>query len=883
MMIIRRIELTHYRGVTNQKVDLDDGITVIEGPNEVGKTSLAEALRLLFEFKDTSKHHDVKSTFPVDRDEGPCIEAEIETGPYRFVYRKRFKKKPETQLTVLAPTPESLTGEEAHERAIAIMAETLDVDLWRALQVEQGVALDQAVLSDSKALSVALDAASGSAGSGAEYGPIYDRATSEYLRYFTGTGKETKDLKTCSVIADELRQRLDEVVVRLAELGKDTERSARLSELIHQLEEGLPNLEAEATEARTNWEMVSKLVEQARTARAEADTAGLRAKQTRDEVAAREKLKKDLATTESELSELESSSKDDVDAWENAGIEHKKTEAEVTERKEALGVATTRQEQCHADRDYRQDESEVERFNDRLKFISEAEETKRRALEIVESTKITEDTYKILQDLDRAVEVAKGQLAAGGPTVHLTACVDLEVEVGGESTQIDKDSGLELSIERTTTIRVPDILEATVEPGSSTYDLSQTVERTREQLKETLRKNGIESVGAAFEVLREVGSAKGNITQADEQIKQHLRDLSRDEIIAKSTALEKRVTEYEDARDSAMSLPPSIETAEEAYSRAAEGYTEALDKYEGACTVEFRARERLESFRGSTDQTRLALDTKRNELERLNKENGDAEKGTAFDILEKDCIAQENLASEAQDAARGIDADLQIQDPDRIEALLNSAEAALDNGRKSLQGNITERSGVEGRLDANREQGLAEEHGHLEANLSSAIMEQDRYQASAEAARLLFETLNRHRDQARRAYVAPLKSLIDKLGKVVFSVDFEVTLSDELTVESRTMHGITVPYSGLSGGAKEQVGLLVRIAAAMMVSDDSGVPLILDDTLGYSDPDRIKTMCAMLSQAGRECQIIILTCTPERFRWIGGAKFLRIADEPEAM
>lgn len=880
-MIIRRIELTNYRGVTKQKVDLDDGVTVIEGPNEVGKTSLAEALRLLFEYKDSSKHHDVKDTFPVDRDEGPCVEAEIETGPYHFVYRKRFKKKPETQLTVLAPTPESLTGEEAHERANALLAETLDVDLWRALQVDQGVALDQVALSDSQALSAALDAASGSAGSGAEYGPIYDRARDEYLRYYTGTGKETKELKACGEIADTLTQRLDEVKTRLDALQKDTERSAQLSDRIQELEQELPRLESDAAEANKNWLEVSKLVEQARTARAEAEAAELRAKQAGDKVEAREKLKNDVGVAETELKEIESSSKDDVDSWEKAGVEHKKAETEVAERKEALDAATMRQEQCRADRDFRGDESEVERFEDRLKFIEEAEEAKRAALEKVASTRLTEKAYKQLQDLDRAVEVAKGQLEAGGPTVHLTAGVDLKVEVDGESTQLRKGSRSELSIEHSTTIRVPDVLEVTVEPGSSTYDLNQAVEGARGELEKAFQKHGIESVAAAFDMLREVESAKGDIKRADEQIQQHLRDLSRDEIVARSTALAKRVAEYEETRESDLPLPPSIEDAEKAFGKAEEDCVAASDEWERAHTLELKAREHLESLRVATDQTRLNLETKKNESERLEKDLRDAEKAMAFDKLEKELGIEEKRAGEARNAAEKIDADLQVRDADRVEALCNSAEAALENERKSLQNHINERAGVEGRLDANREQGLAEERGHLEAKLSNACMERDRYRASAEAASLLFETLDRHREQARRAYVAPLKSRVDKLGKVVFSADFEVSLSDELTVESRTMDGITVPYNCLSGGAKEQMGLLVRIAAAMTVSDESGVPLILDDTLGYSDPDRIKTMCAMLSQAGRECQVIILTCTPERFRGIGGAEFLRMADEPE--
>ena len=63
---------------------------------------------------------------------------------------------------------------------------------------------------------------------------------------------------------------------------------------------------------------------------------------------------------------------------------------------------------------------------------------------------------------------------------------------------------------------------------------------------------------------------------------------------------------------------------------------------------------------------------------------------------------------------------------------------------------------------------------------------------------------------------------------------------------------------------------------ALSVARDEGVPLLLDDTLGHSDPERLRSMAAMLSRAGEECQIIVLTCSPERFRAVGGARVERI-------
>ena len=93
---------------------------------------------------------------------------------------------------------------------------------------------------------------------------------------------------------------------------------------------------------------------------------------------------------------------------------------------------------------------------------------------------------------------------------------------------------------------------------------------------------------------------------------------------------------------------------------------------------------------------------------------------------------------------------------------------------------------------------------------------------------------------------------------------------------SRTLNGETIVYDDLSIGAKEQIGILTRLAAARIVSSQEGVPLIIDDALGFSDPGRLQTMGAAIASAGDDCQIILLTCTPGRFMHVGNASVVRL-------
>ena len=161
-MKLHRLVLTNYRGITHREIEFPDrGVIVVSGANEIGKSSMIEALDLLLESKDRSTKKDVKQVKPTHADVGAEVTAEISTGAYRFVYRKRFHKRSETELTVLAPKREQLTGDEAHERVRAILAETVDTGLWQAQRVLQATSTEAVDLSGCDALSRALDVAAG--------------------------------------------------------------------------------------------------------------------------------------------------------------------------------------------------------------------------------------------------------------------------------------------------------------------------------------------------------------------------------------------------------------------------------------------------------------------------------------------------------------------------------------------------------------------------------------------------------------------------------------------------------------------------------------------------------------------------------------------------
>ncbi len=180
-------------------------------------------------------------------------------------------------------------------------------------------------------------------------------------------------------------------------------------------------------------------------------------------------------------------------------------------------------------------------------------------------------------------------------------------------------------------------------------------------------------------------------------------------------------------------------------------------------------------------------------------------------------------------------------------------------------------------LESHGEQGLARRQDDAATIRQHLAHEVAAIERRAEAARLLFDRFAARRDEARTRYAAPFRSRIEQLGRLVFGPSLEVELAPDLRIATRTLDGVTIDFDQLSSGAQEQLDLLSRLACAAIVANSGGAPVVFDDALGWTDPARLEKMGAALDFAGRTCQIIVLTCTPDRYATIGNAAVVRLS------
>lgn len=135
----------------------------------------------------------------------------------------------------------------------------------------------------------------------------------------------------------------------------------------------------------------------------------------------------------------------------------------------------------------------------------------------------------------------------------------------------------------------------------------------------------------------------------------------------------------------------------------------------------------------------------------------------------------------------------------------------------------------------------------------------------------LRDALEAARTTARDHYFRPVMAELKPLLGLLFE-DASVTF-DEETLLPRTVrrNGLEEPVGVLSGGMREQLAVLTRLAfARLLAKDGQPAPVILDDALVYSDDDRIERMFDALHRQASDQQIIVFSCRQRAFSQLGG-------------
>lgn len=871
-MRILRIKLRNFRGVAECEVHFPrDGVSLVAGDNEVGKSSIAMAIDALIEHLDSSKRQEVLALKPVHRDEGAEVEADIEAGPYQFTYFKRFHRQAQTNLTIRSPRAENLSGREAHERVSEILRETVDMALWKALRIEQGSELLPPDLSAQKRLSSALDAAAGSAKAGEGDESLYDAAHAEMLRYFTDGGSERKDFRQRGEESNAAAQAAAELRQRLTELGKDSEGSESLEQQLTKDEPELVRLRKVATERQQAVFALTELDSAVATAEAKLDVARKQLGIAEEQARQRAELRSDVDARQRAQDDAQDEFERERSLGSSDAASSDQATRAVAEALAARDAAEVRLTLARKDLRFRQSEHDLALLSERLARVERAQVKLARADQMLEGPRVQDDDLKALRSAGEEVAKAKAVLQTESPRLRLAAQRKLSIELDGERREVAPGASIEAQFSEKLALDLPELARLEVLTSHSAAEQRRKLSEAERAVGRILERLGVTDEAAATRRRDEQRDALKDRKDSEEVVLESLRDLTELSMREKIARLEAEVRDYPKTRDVGGPLPSDVSAAKRAEKAAEDALEEARKVLAAADNESKRIGEanKKQALALARAQQKLATAQAERKIAAEKLELARAERADAQ--LEAEVGAARQSLAVADSAQKLARAALSAASPEETRALADNAKRAADRAEDHLKQQQQRLAQLKGKLEAMGEEGLAEKLDAAAAKSDQLARQFERERARASAAKLLFETLHAARADARSAYVAPLREQIERLGRLVFGPTLSLHLSEELAIVNRTLDNVTVPFEQLSGGTREQLGILARLACAILVSKQGGAPVILDDTLGYTDDSRLERMGAAIALAGRNCQVIILTCMPRRYASVGDA------------
>ena len=176
-------------------------------------------------------------------------------------------------------------------------------------------------------------------------------------------------------------------------------------------------------------------------------------------------------------------------------------------------------------------------------------------------------------------------------------------------------------------------------------------------------------------------------------------------------------------------------------------------------------------------------------------------------------------------------------------------------------------------LESAGTQGLEERQAALARDLEQAQRRAEELRRRAAALDHLQKLLKDKRGALTRKLQAPLQKHLNHYLQLLFP-QAHLEIDETLSPGPLTRSGPAGPESGafeaLSFGAREQMGVISRLAYADLLRE-AGRPtlIILDDALVHSDEGRLALMKRILFDVCTRHQILLFTCHPSKWRDLG--------------
>jgi DNA repair exonuclease SbcCD ATPase subunit len=881
------ITVRNYRIHRDLTVELDPERTVIGGPNESGKSTLAEAAHRALFLKargNREEHRAMKSDL---HGGNPEVEVRFETGGREYTVAKKFSGNNGTALLTEAGG-ETWHDSDAEQRLLELLradatgasAKEL-LNHWGHLWAWQGeVARDPMQLANAKGddLVGLLQAEGGAVLQMSQRDKqVANAMDSAVAEIFTNKGeprvqsaygqaaKAAGEAQAGCDQAEEQFRKLEEAITGYREAGDDL---AEQGKIITDLEDGKKDLgkrdekikrlqqeqTGQSTAAQTVGEKYNEILK--------ADQSITVCRETTGE------LETGLAPGRKALKELKTARKKATANWQAA--------------QEALDQANEAAKNIRDHHGLARDHGELFKLAETLTGLEEKwsqAEALRKTIKVCRKKlarlpRVDTSLIERLQELENGAGTLETKLNATAARIELLAG---EVDVSVDGAPLTAGNPAEITHDAELVVGEVARLKISPGGGENLDNLRQQAADARKAFESALHEAAVVSTSKAVEVraVRDELSSQQRTAEAEltglggDDIKQQL-----DETKTKHETLDGRL---ERARD--FNPPENRETAEASEQALSAKLTDSeiaestrLANRNSQIKAKDEADKNAEAKSDEISGQETNLTTKKAELEALIKIHGE-DQSRAENL--QSLLAKKNAADQQLKLTK---AELKKLQPDSIQADLDRNQRALNNANEIRQKADVKQGIAKGifTTDGSADPKAELETAQLRAQAAQARLSNE--QRQARATQLLDQFFQEQKQELDDQYGNQLANKVAEYLTRLYGDDTSASIrSDEdgfaaMSINRPKLAGRSFAFDTLSGGTQEQTAAALRLAMAEILAagHDDCLPVVLDDAFANSDPQRIVRIQAMLDHAAvRGLQVIVLTCNPAEYASLG--------------
>ena len=895
-MKLRKLSVNQFRRFTEptRLGELCDGLNLVVGPNELGKSTLLDALRSVLFERNSSRAQQIKALQNDRSGAAPVIELVFEINGAEYTLTKRFVKSPYARLQ--CPDGTLLEADAAENRLRSLLgfaeagnrgATSESLGMWGVLWVQQGQSFGRPDLSDSAlaSLSAGLESEVGTVLGGRRGRELPQVIEQQRGVLVTARRRQPRgEYKDTLEHVSELEQRLVGQHQQQLEISETLEQLAEEEARLTRLEDGGQDRidQEELTQAQEQLGEVMRHDLQLEAARSELQNRQGQLEQAQraqsERTSRREELKTDQEQLRQEterLGELQQRERESLVALDE--LRQAATKAEAAAESAMQSETSLR---GILDRISRSTE-----LSDLLRRQSDVEAAQERLADAQSQAAQIQVTDESLQRIRQAAEIAdkaNAQLRVAATRISFEIPGDRLAGFEADGAPLT-DPPATIEAVEAVAITIPERGRILIEPAVADRDQLLRSERAaRAELHAALNEVGAQSLadaqvlhdqrrdhefaaGAAQQELARLAPPSGELTLQPriDELRQSL-----------AAVLPEGATDQLPQRDYAEA---ALQSAQTELQKARDEERIAREAVDGRAQAVLKLSVEVRTLENTVDSQTELVERRQEGLQSDAESVSDQQLAEASDTAAK-------AVTEQQQTVSALEEDWSASARTQLEARISRLHSAIERRASSRVETKIETVRLRERVEAHDSAGIDEAIEHTQHELEQATRQCDRIERELEVLDLLAQTLRAAESEARERYLAPVVDRVHPYLQMLFP-NAEIGMDEDLNITGMSRRaGYEESFDHLSMGTQEQIAVLVRLAfAEMLVDQGAPAAVILDDALVFSDDQRMRLMFDILSHAAQRVQIVVFTCREHLFEGLGAHQLHLASADPESL